>query len=363
MTQVKGIFIVGTLPPPVHGNALVTAAVMKRLTSLGAKVTMIDLSADSINRSIFSRFARVRKIIFGLVKFIGKIIVHSDSVVYLAISGGLGQIYDFFFVCIARIFDLKIYLHHHNIGYINHHRTLTQYLFWMAGKTATHIVASEGICNALGKMYSVATKTLSMSAVIVADPPRDFSQKDRMAVRTLGFIGNISKSKGIIDFLEMAEMLRLQGCDISCLIAGPFQEDEVKKEVLARLETLPNVYLIGAVSGEKKLEFFNAIDVLIFPARDEYEGIVVHEAMSFGVPVIARESGCIGGIVNSGVGYLVAEEADFNVKAWAGISEWIDAPMTLRAASMEARKKFIQFREKNLKMLDQLCFELMGMSK
>lgn len=360
MTHANHVFLVGPMPPPVHGMALVTAAVRDRLAALGASTTTVNLAADSLNRALHARFARIRKILSGLGRFTIGAISRPRSVLYLAVSGGWGQIYDLFFVVMARLCGLRIYLHHHNIVYMTEHRCLTQWLAQAAGSDATHIVASENIGCILRELYSPVSRTYPLSAVIVAEPAPDAARRERTEVRTIGFIGNISEAKGIFDFLGLVEMLRGRGCKLSALVAGPFQGAAVEAEVRIRLQGLPAIRYIGPTYGQGKAEFFNSIDVLIFPVRKEYEGIVIHEAMSFGVPVIARDSGCIAEIVDSEVGCLVGATDDFKDEAWACISGWLAAPETLGGASRAARRRFAEFRDGNINRLDGLCFELLG---
>jgi glycosyltransferase involved in cell wall biosynthesis len=360
MTRGNRIFLVGPLPPPVHGMALVTAAVRDRLAALGATMTTVNLAADSLNRALHARFARIRKILSGLGKFALGAIRHPGSVLYLAVSGGWGQVYDLLFVALARLCGLRIYLHHHNIVYMTEHRRLTQWLAQAAGPDATHIVASENIGRILGELYPPVSRTYPLSAAIVTEPAPEAAQRDRSELRTIGFIGNISEAKGIFDFLGVAELLKARNCKLSALVAGPFQGGGVEAEVRSRLQDLPSVRYIGPAYGQGKAEFYDSIDMLLFPVRKEYEGIVIHEAMSFGVPVIARDSGCIAEIVNSEVGRLVDAAADFRGEAWAGISGWLADPETLRSASRAARRRFAEFRDGNINRLDGLCFELMG---
>jgi glycosyltransferase involved in cell wall biosynthesis len=362
MTRANHVFLVGPLPPPVHGMALVTAAVRDRLSTFGAKVTAVNLAANSLNRAIYARIARISKVLSGLATFAYGATRHPKAALYLAVSGGGGQVYDLLFVILARLFGMRLYLHHHNIVYMTKHRSLTQLLTRVAGSDATHIVASDNIGRILQDLYWPVSRTYPLSAVIVAQPAPDTASRDRSGIRTIGFIGNISEDKGIFDFLELVELLGNQGCKLSALVAGPFQKVAVEADVRSRLKSLPAVRYIGPTYGQEKVIFFDSIDVLICPVRNEYEGIVIHEAMSFGVPVIARDSGCIAEIVDSRVGYLVGATVSFRDKAFAGISSWLAAPEILRGASRASRRRFGESRDENIKRLDALCFEMMGRS-
>lgn len=354
------IFLVGPLPPPVHGMALVTSMVRDNLSRIGALTTTINLAADSLNRAPYARLSRIRKIFLGFLTLSWGAIQHQRSVMYLAVSGGWGQIYDLLFVILSRLLGQEIYLHHHNIEYITRHRLLTQLLVIAAGSRATHILASENLGHMLRRLYPVVARTYPLSAVIAAEPALNLMNKERSDLKTIGFISNISQDKGIFEFLELAEILKHRDFKLSILIAGPFQGAAVEAEVLSRLKWLPSAKYMGPAYGNSKIDFFNSIDLLLFPARKEYEGIIIYEAMSFGVPIIAWDSGCISEFVDSKVGHLVDANVDFKDEAYDSILKWYLAPEKLRETSLAALSRFAERREQNIKRLDELCSELVN---
>ena len=64
----------------------------------------------------------------------------------------------------------------------------------------------------------------------------------------------------------------------------------------------------GPVHGSNKKEFFNDIHIMLFPSRykNEAQPLVVFEALSYGVPVICFNRGCIENMVDSTCGMLVS---------------------------------------------------------
>jgi len=112
------LVMVGAFPPPVHGMAAVNLAVSKELRKLGIQPIIINLSAASLNRSVFARAKRLPKVLSGFARFLWIYGLRGQPC-YLSVSGGFGQVYELLFILIARIRDMRIYLHHHSFSYID----------------------------------------------------------------------------------------------------------------------------------------------------------------------------------------------------------------------------------------------------
>ena len=101
--RTSSVFLVGTFPPPVYGDALVTAAVRDRLNVLGGVSVVINLSADSLSRAWYPRLVRARRFIVGLVGFLWVAPRRVGSTLYISVAGGLGQVYNLLFVVLGRL--------------------------------------------------------------------------------------------------------------------------------------------------------------------------------------------------------------------------------------------------------------------
>jgi len=70
---------------------------------------------------------------------------------------------------------------------------------------------------------------------------------------------------------------------------------------------LDNVHFIGFQSKETLIKYYRAADVFVLPTREDIWGLVVNEAMAYGLPVITTDR-CVAGLelVEEGVsGYIV----------------------------------------------------------
>ncbi|MBL4760625.1 MAG: glycosyltransferase family 4 protein [Mariprofundaceae bacterium] len=216
-----------------------------------------------------------------------------------------------FLLLLARIFAAEIYIHHHSFQYINRYSFLTKCLFWLVGKKAQHIMLSEQMAQQLKLRYqssALHTIVLSNTAFIEGQDERHPMQSD-MPLH-IGFMSNISKEKGIDCFIDLIEIAKQQGVDLRASIAGPFQDEDTRKRIMARIKPMgAMVQYIGPQYGQDKQIFFSSLDVLVFPTQynNEAAPLVIYEALSHGVPVISKARGCIEEMVREGAGLVLSE--------------------------------------------------------
>ena len=90
------------------------------------------------------------------------------------------------------------------------------------------------------------------------------------------------------------------------------------QEILNYSKELQNsVRLVGPISDDEKVDFYNLAEVYILPSKFEGFGIVFIEALSCGVPVIASNAyGCPEGLMHGKLGTLVdPDDSDSIAKA------------------------------------------------
>lgn len=97
------------------------------------------------------------------------------------------------------------------------------------------------------------------------------------------FVGGLLKRKGVINLLQVANILRCNKDVVFLLVGfGPLAS-EVEKYI--KQKKLKNVIMAGFVPNEKIMEYFVACDLFILPSLEETWGLVVNEAMCAGKAV------------------------------------------------------------------------------
>jgi len=357
----KKIYMIGAFPPPVHGMSVINVTIKKHLASFGGEPVIINLSPVSLNRAWHTRFGRFGKILKGLISFLGFMFIRRDNNVYIGLTGGYGQTYDLIFIGIARLFRQKIFIHHHSYAYLTQPRIITHILSYVAGQKATHIVLCENMAQQLMKIYKqIKNVSIISNAAILDFDKKAFNSIKPKTLKVIGFIGNISRAKGIAEFIDVAKKLEEYNIRITSLIAGPFEDKKIESEVTKQLSELTKTQYLGPKYGKDKENFYNSIDVLLFPTQyiNEAEPVTIHEAMEHGIPVIAFSRGCIDSIITPKAGLVVNECDNFVKIATQQLLDWSSNPAHFSQISSNARSCFLETQHIHQQNFEKLCCKL-----
>lgn len=96
------------------------------------------------------------------------------------------------------------------------------------------------------------------------------------------FVGQIIHRKGIDILLKAAQKLPE---DIAVVIVGgePSEEYIALKEQLH----LSHIYFLGFKTKDELGELYQAADIFVMPTREDIWGLVINEAMNFGLPILS----------------------------------------------------------------------------
>ena len=124
--------------------------------------------------------------------------------------------------------------------------------------------------------------------------------------RRVLFLSRIHPKKGLPFLLRAWAGLASTHPDWELVIAGP---DEVghEKEMrqLASSLNLPRVQWAGPVHGKAKAALYESADLFVLPTHAENFGLVVAEALSYGVPVITTRNAPWSGLASHQCGWWI----------------------------------------------------------
>ncbi|MEN6617150.1 MAG: glycosyltransferase family 4 protein [Syntrophorhabdus sp.] len=343
----KKLFMIGAFPPPVHGMAAVNAAVRELFKRAGVEPVVLDVAAESLNRSFAVRLGRLPKVTRGLMRLLFQHKIRDGSL-YMSISGGFGQIYEILFLIVARFYRMRTYLHHHNFVYLDRPSFITRVLTTVAGSRSVHITQSHGMKARLMKNYTSVRRTVPVSNVVFLTDSETRMHLPHTRLKTIGFISNITEQKGIFEFLQLAAFCEAQGLGLEAKVAGPFQDVYTERRVRQRFGELSAVEYIGPVYGTDKACFFGTIDTLIFPSRSEADPVTIYEAMQAAVPVIAYGRGCIPEVVSPACGLVIDPAESFLPASLNQLKRWMDNSRSYNEASRSAVERFTCVLKENL---------------
>ncbi len=179
--------------------------------------------------------------------------------------------------------------------------------------------------------------------------PRDVvTLKEKLGLNSLvvGYIGRLTKEKGVIDLVQSLSILSRKDVNFQSLIVGNGPYKEKVKWTLDDLGLNGPVKIISAVPHNEISKYYNSIDILVVPSHTtkrwkEQLGRVLIEAMACGVPVIGSSSGEIPNVIRKTGGGLIFQEGDTEDLA-AKICELLKDERKRKELGQRGRKKVVE---------------------
>jgi len=119
---------------------------------------------------------------------------------------------------------------------------------------------------------------------------------------------------------------------------------------------LKNVHFVGFKNKEELKKYYMASDLFVLPTREDIWGLVINEAMAYGLPVITTNR-CIAGLelVDNDNGRIVL--MDDALKLAEGINELLDNDQMLKLMSENSLKKIRPYTIENMAKVHMNIFK------
>ncbi len=353
-----GVLAVGPLPPPATGMTLVTEKIIERMQESGP-VTVLNISPGPITTWPVFRAKRFLRTLacLGRLILLGPV---GDARFYVVANSKGGLLTTLALVNVGRLLGYQIYLHHHTYFYIDRYDWRMAWIDRCLGKRGVHVVH----CPQMARDYCVQYATRhpfqfvlpSVFSLPVAAP----RQASALPMR-LGHMGNLSIQKGLVQVLETFRQLTTTGRELRLHMAGTIYTAAAERLVKAAMREFPrHIDFIGPVHGQAKTDYFQTIDCFLFPSSSESWGIVLNEAMSAGVPVIANRRGCISTQVGDRAGLIIGDASQFVPLATRQITAWMDSPELYGAASLAAIERASELQREGSLTLSRFVEHIMS---
>ncbi|PBQ33846.1 glycosyl transferase family 1 [Sphingobacteriaceae bacterium] len=304
----KVLFIM-QLPPPVHGVSVMSKIIKEsKLLNEQFQCDYINLATSSqisdLQKSSPAKFLRTFKIIFEVL---AKLMFKRYDKVYITIFPfGFSFFKDAGVVFICKLFNYKPLLHLHTYGFKKAARTsawrfkLYKYVF----KKVQVICLSERLIEDVEEIYHGEVLVLP-NGIPQVNFVNTYSLKTEPI--QLLYLSNLVTGKGILILLDALSLIKNAGLQFHLRIAGA--ENDITYPML---QTILNekglssqVTLVGPKFGvDKYLELKNA-DIFILPTNYDTFGLVLLEAMQFGLPCISTSVGAIPEVLADGRGLVL----------------------------------------------------------
>jgi len=362
--KTKKILFLGQLPPPWHGVSAINSWLLnsKQLTKYYSfypiNITTAKTISDIGKKSWIKYFSFLKILSFTIYK----LIKHNPDASYITLTPTGSAFYkDSIILFLLKLFRKPIIVHLHGKGiteWVNSKPKFVNYYYKRILKNTNVIVLGEYLQNDLKSVYNHRPFIVPNGIPLIIKSRKSKIQAPYLEVI---FLSNLMKAKGILDFIESLNFLKMRGREFKAKIigdSGDLSIDYIKQEIISRY--LQNdVEVSGPLYGIEKQECLINADVLVFPSHYESFGLVILEAMQAGLSIIATNEGCVSEILEDGENGFIIEKS--NPKSITDALEKLILNPTLRRNFGEKnRAKFISnytldvFENNILKVLNQI---------
>ncbi len=331
------LLFVAPFPPRFSGQTISSQNLAQRLERNGFEIQRCDTGLRNISgkRHKLARIVR-------LIRTAAVCLISRSPVAYISVSANRGMWVTGFLAGLARVNGKHLFLHHHTNAHLNTPRRSMRWLLKMAGKEATHIVICDIMASQLVAQYGNDIKWMSLSNIGVVAEEDEGSATRRIgsAPFIMGHLSNLSEEKGCLRVIDAFYAAQSAGLARFLVLAGPIAKPALRLKIEESVNKSNGaIKYLGPVYGNEKVDFFNEIDVFLFPTRypNETQGIVNLEALASGVPVAGYAMCCMQSDLDDPSCALVSLNEDFTGPFLSFLERLADAPEQM---SLNARARF-----------------------
>lgn len=129
----------------------------------------------------------------------------------------------------------------------------------------------------------------------------------------IGYVGRLDVGKGLDTLFKAINCLKTKIPNLKCKIAGDGGLLKELEKTSKDLKLESTISFFGPLFNEDLVDFYNKIDVLVFPTElNESLGLVGLESLFCGTPVISSEIGGIRGYLKHEINGLFFKPGDLN---------------------------------------------------
>jgi glycosyltransferase involved in cell wall biosynthesis len=309
------ILVVGQTPPPIHGQAIMIQEFLRgdyQSFTLAHVPMRFSRSIDDTGSLRAAKVLEIGRVLKGIY---AARLRHGCETLYYPPSGFAlsGVLRDVALLSLTRWLFKRTVFHLHAGGLTERRARLPLPLRWLFD----HALGRPDLAIAVSATTLTDAECLHPQRALtvhngIADnyAGRAHIAKPRLPVPRILYMGTLREDKGIMILLEAACLLKSRGYSFALALAGGFASPAFEQQVSLFLEErglCDQVAICGIVEGEDKFRLFAESDIFCFPSHYSAENfpLVLLEAMSFGLPVVATAWRGIAEAVDGRNGFLV----------------------------------------------------------
>ncbi|MFC5405000.1 glycosyltransferase family 4 protein [Cohnella soli] len=183
---------------------------------------------------------------------------------------------------------------------------------WLSsGKTCTDYLLHYGARKENVYEYPFASCTYNEDELApMSDADKDaFKRAEGLQGKVILSVGQFIPRKGLDGMIGSLADLRLEDTTVVAIGGGPLKERYTE---IAREKKMEHLVLKDFMNRESLLSYYKAADLFVLPTRYDVWGLVINEAMTFGLPVVTTKgAGASHTLVEEGVNGYAVEVDDY----------------------------------------------------
>ncbi len=192
--------------------------------------------------------------------------------------------------------------------------------FLSYGTRATEYLISLGASKEkIYPLYNTVDIDFFLQNAVKLQPHKEEIKK-KYGIKTkyvLLFVGQLIKRKGVYEILNGFTEFQKIHPEISLVFAGSWQEQKNMEKIIQE-QGIKNVFFPWFFQNDAISGFYTMADIFTLPSEEEVWGLVINEAMCFGLPVItAYQVGAWVDLVQEWKnGYIMKENSAREFEKW-----------------------------------------------
>jgi glycosyltransferase involved in cell wall biosynthesis len=342
--KIPKVLLIVKIPPPLTGFKFMNQKVVDCIKeNKNYKIKILPIKGNISKFKILKHLNNINLMIFYIFKLVYYLVFNKFQFVYFTISPVHRFKRDFIFVIILKFFRVKLIYHLHGKGireYCNK-TVLLNKLYKFAYKNVIVICLSEKLTYDIetihkGPIYILNNGIHSTGSI----GSRNYKNSQ---IPQLIFLSNLIVSKGVYILIEALKILHQKQINFKCNFIGACSYDvrmDSFNDKIKEADLGEKVNYLGALFGYDKEKILINSDVFIYPTYEDAFPLVLLEAQSFSLPIVATNEGAIPEIIDDGINGFIVEKRNPHILA-EKIEILINNERLRNQFGDEGRKKYI----------------------